>query len=1462
MGLDSFDGNSARMRLLALHGRGSNSDITRMQLHNLGVQGENYEVVYLDGPILVDKPGPGVEASESGPWYSWFPNTEMGEENGEELLNATCNAVYSVLEAIEKEGPFDAIYGFSQGAVVANLVNELHQDRALQNTLILQHGENAHIRIPEHPIFRTAVFACSAAPLSVSQLRRLAGLDPVETPSEYNSLHLIGRKDRFKPYSEAFACSTWPSKTRIIYLPDGHEINLLTENGRNISDQVRNCLIGNAFDPHENDVSVETTKWLKSSTLSHRAVESRVQIADVRLNLEGLPRTITGMLACQPHDAPLFRNAREQNASVFCSYGEMLAFCQEGGEGDLRRIGVKSGEVVAYIAPPGGNAVSACAFLSIASQTCAAPLSPALGEADALLALQQLNVKHLVVFEGVSAPGVEAAFATYSLESGARLHQADDTDMPSPGLFRYCSPVRDFASLPALTHVAAANSLLLRTSGTTSVPKVVPLKQKDLVTNSLILADSIGIHAEDVTYSVMPLDHIGGISASILCSVAVGASITCDGIYNPHSMVEALSLSNPRPTWYSAVPTIHNGTVRYLQDNADQYLDRAGKWQGHNLRFIRSGAAALKEPDRLKLQSTFGCPVIATYSMSEQMPISQPPVQGDAWLMQPGSVGVPLTASLAIVDPVSLQPLPFGEEGEVAISGETVFSGYQNNDDANNGSRFLMRALQDGVFRTGFLTGDLGQMDRDGTLTLKGRIKELIKRGGEQVAPAEVETLLVAHAGVDLAVCFSVPSDVYGEEVGCALVLKSSYANGQDIQNVVREMRALLRDSGLAPYKVPSCWKLAVNEDIPRTGSKKIMRNKLADELQVTPGVSVTQRFTAANSPAGDEKHEQPARRGTGESQVRPPSPVPVAASLSDKPHVDWSTLAGFRFLLACYVMFMHIGSNDSWDAFSNLRQFPWHVHTFFTLAGFTLAVIMPSLIKQKMAFISARVWGMYPLYGLAVLLVLANLLTTCQPSTFSSAFHWAQIVDSGKMFCEGTPLVQDSWIANVFLTLGIHLTGLQATPLWGASWFMGFYLWFISMYFQCLVVFPFLYNALYKHRGNTKRLFSLTVLGLGANVLIVLAFWYGYAVDATGYGFFDALTGLRATPSEEQLEMAGKDNAVILGFYLFAPFWVVYFIAGMCAAFLYDAIRPAEQLRAEVWGKVADAITVLMIAVSIAHITQGYFEHGDNMAWVSTEQNALRPAAADSLTDPATVNRIWDNIYGRLFAPITLLWIFALSTGKGVTARVLRSSPISQTLAPTAFACFLFHQVIGQWYYAATRNGDWWNWWSDQKDFYWFSPQPVPVEWYEYFYVVGLVVIFAKAIQPVDPLMRQAFGRIKVAIRGAKGVGEGEVVARSPEETMDRILDIVFRITGMEVQPEWTLEECGLASLGIVQLTSVLRTEFSMPSHKIQLSVTDLMSVKNIRDIVSLVESALQEEVTSGGSKPGKANQNAISST
>ena len=452
-------------------------------------------------------------------------------------------------------------------------------------------------------------------------------------------------------------------------------------------------------------------------------------------------------------------------------------------------------------------------------------------------------------------------------------------------------------------------------------------------------------------------------------------------------------------------------------------------------------------------------------------------------------------------------------------------------------------------------------------------------------------------------------------------------------------------------------------------------------------------------------------------------------------------------------------------------------------------------------------------------------------------ADNWAQVVDSTSAFCEGSPWVEDSWAANVLLTLGIHLTGLQATPLWGASWFMGFYMWFISMYIQCLIIFPIVFNLLYKNRGNTKKIFSLTMLSLAFNFVLILGFWFGYAKDATGYGFFDALTGMRNMDIDPaQYAAAGKDNAVILGFYLFAPFWFVYFIAGICGAFLYDAIRPLERLNSEVWGKVADTITVAIIVLSIAHISQGYFEHGENMSWVSTKENALRPDAANSLTDPSTVNRIWDNIYGRLFAPITLLWIFALATGKGLTARILKSRYIALGLAPTALSCFLFHQIIGQWYYSITRGGEWWSWWTHQKAFYWFSPQPVPVEWYEFFYIVGLVVLFSRLVQPVDGVMRNLWkkGTTLLTAKGSDGLA-AEVSVE------DKVLDIVYKQSGMQAESNWTLEECGLASLGIVQLTSQLNREFSDGKNELKLTIEQVMEISEVGDLFDLVKTNLK---------------------
>lgn len=1415
---------TARVRLLALHGSGSNSNVTKMQLENLGISESEYDVVYANGPISVNEPGPGLEGLVSGPWYSWLPrDTAEGMLEQDVLLNAICDAVQNVIAILEAEGPFDGVFGFSQGGVIATLVNGLSRDEALLSTLKDRMGGAISPVLQNGAPFRSAVIACAAAPFSLSELRSRAGLgpSPVSVP-KVHSVHLIGRKDNYKPWSESLALSLNSTTTNVLYLDDGHEINRLHRSDAELGAQIRQCFMGARSELEESSAHPRELEWMTSSDVSSRAVARDIQLTAVKLTTDGLQETIIGMLAAQPGNAPLLRLARERDANVVTTYGRMLAFCQPGGDGDLRRLGVQAGEVVAYLAPAGGSAAAATAFLSIASQTCAVPFGPNMSEADALMALGQYGVKHMVLFEGVSAPGVRAAFDSYASQGKARLHHAVHSDMSSPGLFRYLNPVHGFQNQPALVNPPSAHCLLLRTSGTTSKPKVVPLSQRDLVLNAAILADGIGISASDVTYSVMPLDHIGGLSASILCSVAVGASVTCDGMYNPQAMVEALMGSNPRPTWYSAVPTIHNATVRYLRDKSDTYLDQNGQWRDHSLRMIRSGAAALKEADRLVLETTYGCEVVATYSMSEQMPISQPPRSGKSWYQQPGAVGVPVTASMAVVDPVTLRPLPFGVAGDVAISGPTVFAGYLDNPAANEQSRFLMRSHHDGQLDTWFLTGDLGELAPDGTLTLRGRIKELIKRGGEQIAPAEVEDILTQHPWVNTAVCFPVPSDIYGEEVGCALVLESSFSNQVSHQDAVREMREFLRQKGLAPYKFPTFLKLVADDDLPKTASRKYIRNGLAEVLKVGSRADEKPSVTSA----------EPRNKPSKVSAIPQNKPSVALTNRHDTPKVDWSTIAGLRFLLACYVMFMHFGSTESWGAVSNLRQFPWHIHAFFALAGFSLVIFMPPLITRKLSFITARISGMYPLYALALFFGLANLLVDCQPSTFSSVFHWnAQPGDVSRMFCEGTPLVHDSWLANLLLTVGIHITGLQATPLWTASWFMGFYLWFISMYFQCLIVFPFLYNALYKNRGNTKRLLLLTMLGLAVNVVILLVFWYGYAVDATGFVQYDPLTGKAMPSTAAQIEMAGKDNAVILGFYLFAPFWMVYFMAGMCAAFVYDAVRPAEQRRAHIWGYIADAITVLIIAVSVAHVAQGYIPHDD-----TARTFFMRPEAANSFADPAAVFRIWDDVYPRLFAPITLLWIFALSTGQGLTARVLRFTPLSQTIAPAAYGCFLFQQMVGQWYYAITRHGDWWNWWSYRKDFYWFSPQPVPVEWYEYFYLVGLTVLFTKMVEPLDPLIRRGFTFVVNFLKG------GSTQPQPAKDSLSEILQIVLRTTGMEAEPEWNLVECGLASLGIVQFTHALETEFSTPTQKISLSVSAIMSARDIHEIASIVDVARNE--------------------
>ena len=145
-------------------------------------------------------------------------------------------------------------------------------------------------------------------------------------------------------------------------------------------------------------------------------------------------------------------------------------------------------------------------------------------------------------------------------------------------MFSFDNPYRFFNNPPLVT-LSVDICLMLRTSGTTSKPKGVPLKHGQIVDNGAIIASTLGLTRHDMCYGIMPLFHIGGLSASIMCSISVGASVTCDGAFNPELMVKAL-MSTPKPSWYSSVPTIHNATVAFLTANSSEYGVQDGVWHG------------------------------------------------------------------------------------------------------------------------------------------------------------------------------------------------------------------------------------------------------------------------------------------------------------------------------------------------------------------------------------------------------------------------------------------------------------------------------------------------------------------------------------------------------------------------------------------------------------------------------------------------------------------------------------------------------------------------------------------------------------------------------------------------------------------------------------------------------------------------------------------------------------------
>ncbi|NJM07180.1 AMP-binding protein [Candidatus Gracilibacteria bacterium] len=463
----------------------------------------------------------------------------------------------------------------------------------------------------------------------------------------------------------------------------------------------------------------------------------------------------------------------------------------------LHSYGIGPGERVALAMANGPE--MAIAFLAAASAATAAPLNPKYTGEEFAFYYGDTRARALIVLPN-TMPEAVAALTPEMLLIHA-LPQSDGTLRFAGGRSQE-SGVRSQAASADLQSPDDV-ALILHTSGTTSRPKRVPIRHRNLATSAYNIGETYALSAADRSLCVMPLFHIHGIVASLLSALAAGGSVICPPGFD--ALKFWAWVDEFKPTWYSAVPTMHQMLLARAARNADLIAR-------NRLRFIRSSSAPLPPIVLERVEAAFGAPVIESYGMTEaahQMASNPlPPLVHKA-----GSVGYGIGVDVAVMDETG-QLLPQGERGEVVVRGGNVVDGYENNTEAN-ASSFIA-----GWFRT----GDQGYLDADGYLVLTGRLKELINRGGEKISPLEIDDMLLRHPAVAEALAFAVPHKSLGEDVAAAVVLKEGAACEE------QELRHWCATQ-LAEFKVPR--RVYVLDTLPRGATGKLQRITMAKTLGI-----------------------------------------------------------------------------------------------------------------------------------------------------------------------------------------------------------------------------------------------------------------------------------------------------------------------------------------------------------------------------------------------------------------------------------------------------------------------------------------------------------------------------------------------------------------------------------------------------------------------------------------------------
>jgi oxalate---CoA ligase len=485
------------------------------------------------------------------------------------------------------------------------------------------------------------------------------------------------------------------------------------------------------------------------------------------------------------------------------SYGQLDALVRSA-MAQLSWLGVTRGTTVALVSD---NCVEFVVGLLavVSSGARVAPFNPALTLSELNSRLSELSAhavlapKHLAgKLEFAEATAGSAARWIISVEGSRGAYEVRIADRNGQN---HANGAAEKTNTPIDGEDVA---LLMFTAGTTSAPKVVPLTHRNVVASVHGIACGYELSPQDTTLLVMPLFHGHGLMGGLLATLASGGSayLPSTGGFSAHLFwgdVVRLGV-----TWYTAVPTIH----RILVNRASKDYPSSAPTK---LRFMRSCSAPLDDELAAAIPATFRAPLISAYGMTEashQVSSNPLPVHGPD---KPSSVGLPTGVEIRIVADDG-RDVATGSVGEIVVRGATVTRGYLDNPEANSAS------FVDGWFRT----GDLGSEDADGYLYVKGRIKEIINRGGEKISPGEIEAVLLSHPKVLEAASFGESDAFYGEKVQAAVILRPG------IEATEGELRDYCRTK-LSAFEVPE--RIHIVSNFPRTEKGSTDRRALAEQF-------------------------------------------------------------------------------------------------------------------------------------------------------------------------------------------------------------------------------------------------------------------------------------------------------------------------------------------------------------------------------------------------------------------------------------------------------------------------------------------------------------------------------------------------------------------------------------------------------------------------------------------------------